>query len=76
MKTQSVDISFTKDEARVLFEALAKLTQNGSIAEEVDECEFAQMCALESRLEKSLTEVFEPSYKDLVSSAKQRLTEL
>jgi len=75
-KTPCVDVSFSKDEALVLFEALAKLSQNGNIAEVVDESEFAQICALEGRLEKSLTEIFDPNYEELVCSAKKRLMNL
>lgn len=57
MPTDKISITFTLDEALVLFEAAAKLNGAELLAAKLDECELQSLFNLEAQLDKSLPAV-------------------
>ncbi len=70
--SDSVRLELTKDEALVLFEFLARFDDNETLMLE-DQAEERVLWSLQGLLEKQLVEIFDPSYKSLVESARERL---
>lgn len=70
--SDSVRLELTRDEALVLFEFLARCDDNETLTLE-DQAEERVLWKLEGLLEKQLVEIFDPSYKSLVESARERL---
>jgi hypothetical protein len=75
--TDTVSLSFTNDEALVLFEWLAarweaqmKLNPNDQSPLNAEEIVLAR---LQGQLERVLTETFDPAYKDLLAAARLRI---
>ncbi len=70
--SDSVQLELTGDEALVLFEFLARFDENEKLTLE-DQAEEKTLWILHGLLEKQLVEIFDPSYKSLVESARERL---
>jgi hypothetical protein len=72
IKEKTVSIGFTRDEALVLFEWLARL-DDAPNKPQIDDAEQKVVWSLESKLEQLLAEIVEPEYKKLLAEAKARL---
>jgi hypothetical protein len=66
--TDSIQVSFTRKEALVLFSYLVSLGEKGLVP--VDEAERKVIWRLEGQLESNLIEVIQPDYKEKVLTAK------
>ena len=70
---EKIVIELTKDEALVLFERLAHLSETESLPAE-DHAEEKVFWSIEAQVEKTLVEPFAPNYRQLLAEAKARLT--
>ena len=74
MSDETVKIELAKDEALVLFEWLSKQSNaDRSIA--IDSVEQFTLDRLLGKFEKELAEPFKPSYLNILSKARKRLSE-
>ncbi len=75
MNTDKVlTIKLKKDEALVIFEYLSKF-QKSSEFDKLDGSEKHSLLQILGQLEKNLVEPFNPNYKELLESSKQKLRE-
>jgi hypothetical protein len=70
-----VTVTFSSDEAVVLFELLHRWEGSGEIHPMLMPGEQTALWALSGRLESILVEPFEGNYRELVGQARQRLAE-
>jgi hypothetical protein len=70
-----VTVTFSSDEAVVLFELLHRWEGSGEIRTMLMPGEQTALWALSGRLESILVEPFEGNYRELVGQARQRLAE-
>ena len=68
-----INIKLTKDEALVLFDFLARFneTEHSDIFE--DQSEQKALWIIEGQLEKQLAEPFKPDYKDIITTARNKI---
>lgn len=72
-KGKNINLEFTKDEALVLFEFLARFNEaeHSDIFE--DQAEQKTLWILQGQLEKQLVEPFKPDYKDIIKEARNKI---
>ena len=69
----NIVVSFTKDEALVLFDWLVQLNENGNINLHNEQAVKKILFDLESIFEEVLSVVFDNNYKRLLKEAKERI---
>ncbi len=72
--SREVTVTLTVDEALVLDSLLARLPDSGSLTVE-HPAERRALWNLHASLEKVLVEPFDPNYDELLTSARERLTD-
>jgi hypothetical protein len=72
MPAATTRIELTGDEALVLIDWLSRFNETGRAGFE-DQAEQRALWNLEAALEKSLVEIFDPRYVELVDDARERL---
>jgi hypothetical protein len=70
-----VTVTFSSDEALVLFELLHRWEDSGEIDTVLMPGEQTALWALSGRLESTLVEPLEANYRELVDNARQRLAQ-
>lgn len=73
--TNTLRLTMTRDEAEVLFEALAKLTPEALEASGLDEIEMQSLYDLEAELEQRLPDILAEDYDARLAATKTRLLE-
>ncbi|NEN25475.1 hypothetical protein G3O08_18445 [Cryomorpha ignava] len=68
-----INLTFTKDEALVLFEFLARFNQTKHSNIFDDQSEQKILWIIEGQLEKQLVEPFRPDYKDIIKEARNKI---
>ena len=72
----SISVHLSRDEALVLFEFLAREAEAGAEVLRFEHpAELHALWRVEAQLEKALTEIFSPSYGEILERARQALKE-
>ena len=72
MEPETISVVFSRAEAMVLFELLARCDETKNLPVE-HASEQTMLWVLEGQLEKQLREVFAPNYNELVEAARQEV---
>ncbi len=72
MALQGITINLSKAQALVLFEFLSRFIQEGTL-DIVDQAEERVLSNLLGKLEKQLSEPFDPNYLDLLKEARSEI---
>ncbi|HCY77203.1 MAG TPA: hypothetical protein DHV28_14885 [Ignavibacteriales bacterium] len=73
MITENINITFTKDEAIVLFDFLSRFSSTNKVTIE-HQAENVALWNLCSLIEKEISEPFNPEYKSILEKAKENLS--